>query len=86
MVRAGWDLSPAPSSTLLLPWALLTVCVISVSPLEGVIPFRRDMLSAQRSAMLSYVSEQYLRGLELGALHSLLPQRLVGGIVDKCLA
>jgi len=44
------------------------------------------MLSAQRGTVLSYVSTQYLRGLELGALHSLLPHRLVGGIVDRCLA
>jgi len=86
VVRAGWDLWPAPSPTLLLPWALLTVCVISVSPLKGVVPFRGDMLSAQRGTVLSYVSTQYLRGLELGALHSLLPHRLVGGIVDRCLA
>ena len=86
MVRAGWDLWPAPSPTLLLPWALLTVCVISASLLEGLVPFRGGMLSAQRGIVLSYVSAQYLRGLGRGALYSLLPQRLVGGIVDRCLA
>ncbi len=41
------------------------------------------MLSAQRGTGLSRVSERYLCGLEQeapAALHSLLPQRIVGGI------